>query len=80
MLAKLTLRAEGARHMRYIVRAKNSEGHGSLSVILLEPREALRTAREMAEDGTSQVEILAEDGMAYDLLEFERITGDGEGP
>jgi hypothetical protein len=33
----------------------------------------------MAEDGTSQIEILAEDGTAFDLLEFERITGDREG-
>jgi hypothetical protein len=65
--------------MAYTVRPRNG-GHGSRSILESEAREALRAARQMMADGIEDIEIVDEDGTTYDLEEFERITGDGEGP
>jgi hypothetical protein len=63
----------------YTVRPRHDSGnYGSFSVAASQPREALDAAKAMVERGVPDVEILDEDGIAYDLAELERATREHE--
>jgi hypothetical protein len=66
------------RTMKFTVRPRHDSGHGNFSVAAAEPREALSIAKDMLERGVKDVEILDENGTAYDLTELERVTKEVE--
>jgi hypothetical protein len=69
----------GSKGMRFTIRPKatNKTG-GSMSVSAYGAREALNAANGMIDGGLEGVEILNEQGRAYDLAELERLTAEAE--
>ena len=60
--------------MKYIVRPRNENGFGSVSVVTSEAEEALNIARDMIERGVEAVEIFDTEDNPCDLAELERVT------
>jgi hypothetical protein len=60
--------------VRYTVRPRHDQGNGAFSVFVYDAREALNVAKGMTERGVQDVEILDENGVAFDLMELERLA------
>jgi hypothetical protein len=63
-------------HVRYTVRSRHNQSHGAFSIITEDAREALQIAKDMVVRGVQEVEILDENGAAFDLAELQRLTND----